>query len=391
MTASTLRAVTRVVLFDWTVGGHRPTYVRRLVEALRPSTEIVLALPQATLDAVAELEVETFSLGEPRPQIGTRFKRGALLAAEASLFRAAAERGNHAFHLYADHVLVRLIRERSFPARVSLLVYYPRAHYRTAYGSRLPASEALLARGKDWAVRAWRRRSDAQAVFTFDEEAARRWAARRGATAVWLPEAPVPQLPTEQRPTERVGCVVWGALDRRKGIDLLARALTLRPTSVRLVLAGLPEKDFRPELEQDILRMRGSGVEVDLQAYWHSEIGGLQALAGANCAVLSYRSHSGMSRVLLEACAMGTPVVAHDYGLLGHLVRTYQLGLAVNCSDPEALRDAVITMSDPAQRIVYVDRLAAFAARFTPERFRATLHDGLGLRRSRRDSILTIE
>jgi len=369
----------RVVLFDWTTGGHRPTYVRRLVEALRQSAEVVLAVPQATLDAAGALDVETVSLGEPRPEIGSRFKRGALLAKEASLFRAAAEEGDQAVHLYADHVLVRLVRERAFPARISLLLYYPRAHYRTAYGSRLSMEETLLAQGKDWMLRAWRRRRDAQAVFAFDEEAARRWARRPGATAVWLPEAPVPDLPSEERPRQRSGCVIWGALDRRKGVDLLARALTLRPTDVRVVLAGLPDEDFRLELERDIELMRGNGVDVDLRAYWHSELDGLKALAGANCAVLSYRAHSGMSRVLLEACAMGTPVIADSYGLMGHLVRAHHLDLTVDCRDAEALRDAVVRMSDPQQRLAYLDRIAAFAARFTPQRFKAALDAGLRL------------
>ena len=58
----------RVLLFEWTAGGHRPIYVRRLVEALRPSTDVVLALPQTTLDVLGDLGVETLSLGANRHQ-----------------------------------------------------------------------------------------------------------------------------------------------------------------------------------------------------------------------------------------------------------------------------------------------------------------------------------
>jgi hypothetical protein len=373
-----------VALFDWTAGGHRPTYVRRFVEALTPLADVVLALPQETLDQVGDLDTAMLSLGDPRPEIGSRIGRSALLAKEASLFRSAMEGADHAFHLYADHVLMRLIRERRFSARVSLLLYYPRAHYGTAFGSHLPPRERAIAQAKEWAVRAWRRRSDAEAVFALDEEAARRWTSLRGSRALWLPEPPIQALPLEHGPAARAGCVLWGALDERKGIDLLALALTTRPTSMRVVLAGQPAPGYLDEVERHAALMRAGGVDVDVRAYPQSELEGLRLLAAANCAILPYRQHSGMSRVLVEACSVGTPVVVHDFGLMGHLVRTHGLGLAVDCADPEALRSAVLTLTDLAQRAAYTDRLAAFADRFTAERFRAALAYGLGLAPSER-------
>jgi hypothetical protein len=368
----------RIVLFDWTAGGHRPVYVRRFVEALRPIFDVVLALPQETLDAVGDLGAEALSLGEPRPAIGGRLRRRRLLAEEAALFREAASIGDDAIHLYADNVLPQLVKERAFPGRTSLLVYYPRAHYR-AIGTRLSPMDAVIALAKDRAVRSWRQRPDAQAVFTLDEEAARRWAAVPGARAQWLPEPPVRELPAEDRAGERAGCIVWGALDRRKGIDLLTRALTLRPTPVRLVIAGRPADAYRPELERHVASMEASGVAVELHARTLAELDGLRALAGAACAVLPYRRHPGMSRVLVEACSVETPVVVHRFGLLGHLVRTHGLGLSVDCHDPEALRAAVIEMSDPAMQKAYSKALAAFARRFTPEAFRSAIVHGLNV------------
>jgi hypothetical protein len=374
------RVGNRLVLFDWTAGGHRPLYVRKFVELLAPRLELVLALPRVTLDEVGDLGVETVSLGAARP-IGGRLRRAALLAEEASRFREAATRGDQALHLYADNVLPRLVRERPFPGRTSLLVYYPRAHYR-ALGTRLSPVDSVIAIAKERAVRAWRRREDAQAVFTLDEEAARRWAAVPGACAQWLPEPPVRDLPVEDRPLEREGCIIWGALARRKGIELLARALTLRPTPMRLVIAGRPAKDYVPELERTVKSMEMSGVVVELRTHDQSELDGLRALAGAACTVLPYPRHPGMSRVLVESCSVGTPVVAHHFGLLGHLVRAHGLGLSVDCHDPVALRSAVLRMSDPARQQDYAEALTAFSARFTPEAFRSAILIGLGLQQA---------
>ena len=367
-----------MVLFDWTAGGHRPPYVRRFVQALEPLADVVLALPDVTLQEVRELGVETFSLGEPRPDIGSRLTRKDLLVREAALLRTAAARGDQALHLYADHVLVRLIREPEFPVSISLLLYYPRSHYRRAFGSRLGLRERVVAELKEGAVKVWRRRADAKALFALDEEAARRWSNAAGAPAFWLPEPPVGQLPDDDA-RERTGCVVWGALDERKGLDLLADALALRPLPIRLVVAGRPSDGYGPELEHQVARMRASGADVDLRAQSHSETDGLRALAEASCAVLPYRRHSGMSRVLVEACSVGTPVLVHDFGLMGHLVKTYGLGMAVDCFRPEKLRDALGALTEPSARRRYADHLAAFSARFTRERFQAALAAGLGL------------
>lgn len=369
----------RVVLFEWSAGGHRSIYVRRVVEALRPYADVVLALPQTTLDAVGDLGVEVVSLGEPRPPLSGRLRRRSVLAQETALFRDTASGADHALHLYGDHVLSRLVLEKTFPSRTSLLLYYPRAHYRAVYGTKLSPGDRAAAHGKEWALRAWRRRADAQAVFTLDEHAARRWAARRGAEAHWLPEPPVPPLAPEERPALRDGCIVYGSLATRKGVGLLARALTLEPTSVRLVLAGVAEASYLPELEREAAAMVASGVDVDLRAHRHSEREGLRLLAGASFAVLPYPRHSGMSRVLLEACSVGTPVIVHRFGLLGHLVSTYGLGLSVDCANPRALRAAVVTLTDPARCAAYEEALAAFSARFAPDHFRSALLTGLGL------------
>jgi hypothetical protein len=69
------------------------------------------------------------------------------------------------------------------------------------------------------------------------------------------------------------------------------------------------------------------GARVELRPRLHSEVEGLRALASARCALLPYHRHSGMSRVLLEACSAGTPVIADNFGLLGYLVRTHGPGI----------------------------------------------------------------
>lgn len=369
----------RVAVFDWTAGGHRTTYIRRVVEALRGSAELLLALPEPTLEELGQIEAITLSLGAPRPAFSGRLRRREVLEEEVSRLRDVAAQADHTLHLFADHPLFKLTTTRPLPATVSIVLYYPRWHYGAAFGTPLPASDRAVALAKELAVRAWRRRSDAGTVFTLDEDLARRWQQRPGAPAHWLPEPPVARLPSASRPSRRTGCIVYGALAPRKGIEFLTRAITIEPATIRVVIAGAPDHEYLADLKEQVRAMTEAGAEVALRAHPHSEQEGLAALAGAKCAVLPYPRHPGMSRVLLESCSVGTPVVADRFGLLGHLVRHHGLGLTVDASQARALRTAIEMLVDGDAAASYAVPLARFAERFSPSRFRQALSGGLGI------------
>jgi glycosyltransferase involved in cell wall biosynthesis len=80
-----------------------------------------------------------------------------------------------------------------------------------------------------------------------------------------------------------------------------------------------------------------------------------------------------MSRVLVEACSVGTPVVVHDRGLVGYLVRRHGLGHAVDCQDAGSLRRAILELASGDAAAAYQDNLTRFASRFSPDLFRRAL------------------
>jgi glycosyltransferase involved in cell wall biosynthesis len=366
----------RIMLFDWVSGGHHPVYLRRFAEALQSEAELIAAAPDELIQRIDDLPIATIGLGSPRPRISRSHRFGLeaerILREEIALFEYAAQksRPEHIVHLYADAVLPRLVRRRRVRPAVSVLLFYPRAHYPAAFQTPLAFRERLRATAKEVVIAGWRRRPDAHALFTLDEEAARRWQMREGAVAYWVPEPPVfsaCEIPIDDN--LRSGCILYGALAERKGIDLLARALAVSPASMHVKIAGEPNPAFFPRLRCLVDEMRGTGATVELLAHRHSESEGLRALAGARCALLPYPSHDGMSRVLVEACSMGTPVVVHDRGLLGYLVRQHGLGRAVDCRDSRAFARAILEMTNAIATAEYRDALARFASRFTADRF----------------------
>jgi glycosyltransferase involved in cell wall biosynthesis len=374
----------RVVLFDWLAVGHHPIYARRFAEALVDDHTVCVAFPESGLEEATPAGASPHSLGDERPPwdrtrpLGPQ--RRAHGAAEIARMREAirATRADVIVHLCADHMMRRLARGPDLGATQVVCLHHPRAHYPRAYATPLSRREHAKALVADAAVRVWQRRAFAGAVLTWEDVPVEEYNRRGGAPGYELPPPPLPEAPPEAA-GERDGLVLYGAMRRAKGVDLLADALTLAPTDAHLVLAGsVSEPDYAPELDEQVAAMRHAGVRVDLRSHPHTGQEGLAALGAARCAVLPYARQPGHSRTLVEAAAMGTPVVAHDKGLLGHTVRRHQLGLAVDCFDPAALREALLTMLDDdgaADR--FAPGLAAFAARSSAESFRSAVLSSL--------------
>jgi glycosyltransferase involved in cell wall biosynthesis len=368
----------KVALFTWGLGGHHLTYIRRFAEALR-SLDVVACGHAELLADLGEAGIETYAL-PPLSRAYPRFRislgHAQLADHELRLLEEAARklRPDHIVHLYAHvYLMWRWLSRPSLGARASLLLLSPSSiHYPEAYSTPLSLPERVRARVKDRIEERWQRRPEAHALLTPDEEAARRWSRRPGAQGHWIPEPPVSDFRPQSNARE--GCIVYGALSRRKGIHYLAHAVDLAPTSLKVTLAGEVEREFEDELQRCVDRMRRAGATVELRARRHAEREGLEALASARCAVVPYPRFRGPSRVVLEAAVAGTPLVVHDYGLVGHQVRHYRLGHVVDCTDARALRDAVLSLTeDPDAGSRYGDALRRFAERHSAEKFNSAV------------------
>lgn len=378
-----------ICLFDWHDLGHHAHVLRRVAHALAPDATVVLAAPDRVLEELSGLPVEPHPLGGPRPHpaVGQEdrpeFASEVLAREELELFRAACEarRPDHAFHLFTDPVLRWMAREPPYPTPVTIALFHPRAHYPREFATPLSAQERLRAAYYEYKVRRWRRRPDAHLVFTLDPVAARLWNARRGAPAAYFPEPPIPVPSGLPAAGERDGCVLFGALNRRKGADLLADAVALEPTDLRVVVAGTCLPGYEPELERCAEVMRSAGARVELRVGSLPDLGeALTVMGSARCSVLPYREHLGNSGVLTESAALGLPVVALEHGLLGHLVRTHGLGVTVDPTDARRLRSAVLELcQDTEAPARFAPALRRYAETVSGQPFTDALRRAFGL------------
>jgi glycosyltransferase involved in cell wall biosynthesis len=184
-------------------------------------------------------------------------------------------------------------------------------------------------------------------VVAISDEVARRFTGSTGAgrTTTVPPLGPAP-VPTRSREEVRAGLgvphgarlvVTAARLHPQKGmVDLLDAAALLRsaaPEAVRWVVLG--EGPQRAALEAEVAA-RGLGDVVDLAGARASVA---DELAAADVVAVTSRWESG-PLVVLEALALGRPVVATSVGLVPAVVGPEQ-GRVVPVGDPAALAAAV--------------------------------------------------
>ncbi|HLC01544.1 MAG TPA: glycosyltransferase family 4 protein [Anaerolineales bacterium] len=137
---------------------------------------------------------------------------------------------------------------------------------------------------------------------------------------------------------------------RDKGVqDLVeaSRLLRRRRVRVRVVLAGAPDPGNPTSIPEGRLRQWTAEGVVEWGG-WSEDM--VETYAAAHVVVLP--SHAeGVPRALIEAAAMGRPIVATDLPGCREIVYNGRNGLLVPVRDPQALSEAIQTLvEDPALR-----------------------------------------
>lgn len=187
----------------------------------------------------------------------------------------------------------------------------------------------------------------------------------------------------ERLPRDRVRFVLFGSLQRRKGVLELLEALTLLDDKtggrIAVLIAGRIDEEVRNSVLVGAQQIAATRPDIWLHVEDRRLASGeIEALVGSCDVVLApYQRFVGSSGVLLWAARAGKPVLTQDFGLLGRLVRDHRLGAVADVTDAGALAATVadIVRAGPQR---YFDRQAAarFAADRTPQAFTAALLTG---------------
>ena len=241
--------------------------------------------------------------------------------------------------------------------RVSGILFRPSVHYDRVGAHRLALRDRMRDARKDLLYRLMLRNQALRAVLTLDPYfpafAADRYRDGHKVRAVPDPNCATRRIGPHDAgllnrlPTGRVVMVLFGVLDRRKGLLTLLEAVRrLDPTVARnlaLIVAGRTDAPVAKAASSFARRIAEQRPEAWVRFEdRHLAAGEIAALVGRSDLVLvPYQRFVGSSGVLLWAAAAGKPVLAPDYGLLGRLVREHRLGLTTDTIDPNRLAEAL--------------------------------------------------
>ena len=242
---------------------------------------------------------------------------------------------------------------------VSGILFRPSIHYPRVGSTGFVLRDRIRDLRKDLLYRRMFRNRSVRTILTLDphfpEFASNRYPMGIKVRPVPDPDCSTGQIGTghtaiaDEIPRDRIALLLFGALDRRKGVLTLLEAVRRLDPSIAsrlaLVLAGDIDDATAREMATLTHRIAEDRPEVWIKIEDRRlDQGEIAALLRRSALVLlPYQRFVGSSGVLLWAAAAGKPVLAPDYGLLGRLVREHRLGLTTDTMDANRIAEALAT------------------------------------------------
>ncbi|KAA9353743.1 glycosyltransferase [Larkinella humicola] len=363
----------KILLFDTIIDGHHADYLTHLIAYWvqnRPEGELIVVTQQsfgkqfeALLEAKPGIENIRFV---PISEEDIETVHGASMATRSFkewnlvLKYGQTHQPSHVLLMYFDLFMLATWLGRSAPFAVSGIYFRPDFHYKTRPGIKA----RLNGIRKKVTLNGVLNRKGLTNLFCLDHSAVEGLRALSPHVKIWPLADPVEshaitpaevehlRMKLQISPNRRI-LLLFGHLDDRKGIEPLLDALKLlKPAQQRalcLVLAGPIQPGFREKVERSMTEV-GSDMQI-VRVF--DEIKGreIQVYFELSDYVLAlYQNHIGMASVVVRAAVSGKPVLASDYGYLGHLVQTEQLGAVTDATSPDAIRallERILTEAPP--------------------------------------------
>jgi glycosyltransferase involved in cell wall biosynthesis len=285
-----------------------------------------------------------------------------------SIYWAGSERFPvvQTFHNYRSVCANGLLMRDGLPCELCVgRMPWPALRYR-CYRDSLPATGAIVAmQVAHRAVKTYSHKVDAYINLT---EFSKSLISRSGIPAELLYVKPnfIPDpLPWITTPPQRKNQVVFvGRFVQEKGVDLLLNAWAkLRPSGTRLVIIG--DGREKPGLK----RMFNDLPGVEWRG-WVPQNEVLREVASARYLVMPSRYYEGFPMVVVEALAVGTPVIAPDHGGFPEVIPpscAELLFAPVNVADLSKLLRRALGFSYPIWQQLSEDSRRHYLRRYTPE------------------------
>lgn len=355
-----IRTVRRILLFDTIIDGHHADYLCHLISYWlhnRPAGELLVAA-QASFEptfqalvaqapAGAAIRFIPFSQAEIQATHQPAALRRSFVEWELQLKYSQQYKATHVLLMYFDIFQLGLWLGKKSPCPVSGIYFRPDFHY--------PGTTTLKGRlntlRKKATLRGLLKQPTLANLFCLDHTAVD-WLRGRNTHANIIPlpdpvktyritpaELTALRQQLQPDPTRKL-FLLFGHLDERKGIEPILEALHRLAApyqqQIGFLLVGAIRPDYQAAIEQKIaavhpnVQIIGVFREIkgrDIQAYFEL----------TDYVFTLYQHHIGMASVIIRAAISGKPLISSDYGYMGHLVKSQQLGVVTDSGAPAAI------------------------------------------------------
>ena len=171
--------------------------------------------------------------------------------------------------------------------------------------------------------------------------------------------------------------LVYGFISTRKGIYKLLEVLNDLPSIVTVLVVGQHEPqvykhicdNYSNLIQENNLIIKNMYCTSQMESYYYSI---------CDCVWLGYEGTSyGSSGVLYQSCSAGKPVFSYEDGLLGYLVKKYELGFLSGRKNEQIINTLKKIIYDRSKYTAITKNMQDIAKYHTSEYFGSTILDCL--------------
>lgn len=326
-------------------------------------------------------------------EAGSPWKRG-LLEWQAMTDALRYDRPDHLVLMYMDFMLMPMAMGLKAPCDCSGLVFRQNKHYREKFGATMSASEKVMSECKFICLQRALANPTLKRCLSLDPYL-------ESVVTDEKLRAKIRHIPdpvrindldaglTVHRPySSRTTLFLFGIISKRKGFgQFLKAAAKLSPKTLERLdfwLVGPSnEEDAEAEISEasQVLTDFGAIVRREDRFVRESEIQGY--FNQSQIVVAPYIRHFGMSAVIVRAAAAGKPIIASDFGLMGHTVRANELGEVCDMISEDSICEA-IRKTTQIDYPYNVEKAKAFGRDNSPEAFGRVIMESIGARKPKK-------
>jgi glycosyltransferase involved in cell wall biosynthesis len=368
----------KVLYFEPGSGGHQIYYIELILRVLMTwdsamtivvcadSSVITGLKANDVLSRVISEQVEFIEHSQRETQElnqGALFRRG-YYAWKLAQVRAMEVGADHLYFAYLDHAIVGALLN-VFNSKgshtISGLIFRPVQHYRR--WSKVPGLKYRLdSIMKSILYAGGRMNRQVSTLFCLDDfyvDHLKETDGRAGKFS-YLPDPappflvddaePTQQTAARQAPGDRVSFILFGALQRRKGIlqtlDAMAKLSDRALSNSSFHFKGRVAGDIKTEVYDRITALQSDrrGFDIQITDEFVSNEDLVNSVRNSDVVLAPYQRFVGSSGVLVWAIAFDKPVITQDFGYLGRFVSKERFGLALDTTSPDVLAAGIERM-----------------------------------------------